>query len=251
MSLELQRIHKDFTGSGRSLFQSLSLTLNAPELVAVIGPSGCGKSTLLRLIAGLDQPSSGTIVRPVGERLGFVFQEPRLLPWRTVRENILLGPELKGQVVSESTMIEVLRLVQLNPEVLRLFPHQLSGGMKMRVALVRALILKPELLLLDEPLAALDESTRMILQEEIARIHEASGRLTLLVTHSLTEAVFLADRIVVLGREGQLVRDFKIEFSRPRNESLRLKVEFMERVVELQRQFRGLLATDGEAHDHH
>lgn len=242
MSLRITNLTKIHPG-GRKLFQGLNLEVKDHEFIAIVGPSGCGKSSLLRLVSGIDQPSSGTITG-VPDSIGFVFQEPRLLSWRTTRENLLLPLELKGKDVPESRLYEVLKLVRLADSVLDLFPHQLSGGMKMRVALARALMSEPQILLMDEPLAALDESTRQILQEEIARIHEVQKLQTLFVTHSLSEALFLADRIVILGSSGELKNDFKVPFARPRLEALRSDAKFVDVLRGLQFDFRRSLTPE-------
>lgn len=240
MSLAIRGLEKTYPG-GRTLFRGLNAEWGTGEFVAIVGPSGCGKSSLLRLIAGLDRPSRGEILKPAG-LLGFVFQEPRLLAWRTVRENLELPFEIQKRSVSAEKLAEVLKLVRLPDSTLPLFPHQLSGGMKMRVALARALLVKPTLLLMDEPLAALDESTRQILQEEISRIHEAERRQTIFVTHSLSEAVFLADRILILGKDGELKKDFAVGLPRPRTEKLRSQTDFVQLLERLQQDFRSGLS---------
>lgn len=240
MSLAIRDLEKKHPG-GRDLFRGLTVELRDAEFVAVVGPSGCGKSSLLRLIAGIDSISRGEIRKSDGS-LGFVFQEPRLLSWRTVRENLSLPFEIQKRPLSEEALVKVLNLVRLPDSTLELFPHQLSGGMKMRVALARALLIRPAFLLMDEPLAALDESTRQILQEEISRIHESEKRQTIFVTHSLSEALFLADRILILGPNGELKKDFQVNLPRPRAEGLRASPEFVRLLTDLQRGFRSLLA---------
>jgi NitT/TauT family transport system ATP-binding protein len=245
MDIHLERIQKTFPG-GRTLFRGLSLTIETGQVTCLVGPSGCGKSSLLRLIAGLDQPTEGRIHRPEGP-IGVVFQEARLLPWRTVRENLRLPLEISGRAASDEELARRLALVRLQRQTLDLFPHQLSGGMKMRVALARALLIEPSLLLMDEPLAALDESTRQILQEEISTLHEAKPRTTVFVTHSLSEALFLADRILILGKNGELLRDLKITLPRPRNSDLRSQGPFIEKQKELSHEFRQVLAGEGRA----
>lgn len=226
----------------RRLFRGWSAEFPQGQFACLVGPSGCGKSSLLRLAAGLDVPTSGEIRRTARE-VGFVFQEPRLLPWLRVHENLGLPLSLRRRPADPDGIRRVLRMVRLEEECLELFPHQLSGGMKMRVSLARALILQPGLFLMDEPLAALDESTRQLLQEEIARIHEARPATTLLVTHSLSEALFLGDRILILGRDGELLADEQPGFARPRTEALRTDPEFIRRLQVLSHQFRRLLAS--------
>lgn len=240
MSLKITDLEKIHPG-GRRLFGGMTIEFAENEFTVIVGPSGCGKSSLLRMIAGLDQPTRGTVQKSAPE-LGFVFQEPRLLPWRNVRENLELPFELRREPIPPAALSETLRLVRLPATVLDLFPHQLSGGMKMRVALARALLRSPPLLLMDEPLAALDESTRQILQEEISRIHDLQKRQTLFVTHSLSEALFLADRILILGPDGRLQKSLAVPFARPRIESLRADPEFNQSLANLQREFRHGLA---------
>lgn len=185
-----------------------TLTLHEGEFVALLGPSGCGKSTLLRLLSGLEIPGAGTLVRDKSAApnslnpgaLGFVFQESHLLPWRNILENVSLPLELlgKNKEVRESQARICLDRVGLL-EAQSLFPHQLSGGMKMRVALARALSTEPQILLLDEPLSALDELTRHRLQEDLRRISVEMKVTTVFVTHSVSEAVFLADRVLLFS----------------------------------------------------
>lgn len=240
MLVKIDRLAQTFPG-GRNLFAGVSLEFIAGEFVAVVGPSGCGKSTLLRLIAGLEAPTRGQ-VETASPSLGFVFQEPRLLPWLTVEENIGLAASLRGEAPAQEKLQEILARVRLGLGVRDLYPHQLSGGMKMRTALARALLKTPQIMLMDEPLAALDESTRQILQEEIARIHETSKMLTIFVTHSLSEAVFLADRVIILGGGGTVVTDLRVDLPRPREESTRRAGSFGEILQSLQHEFRQLLA---------
>lgn len=237
MALTITGLQKSFNG-GRTLYGGFSARLKAGEFVSLVGPSGSGKSTLLRLLAGLDRPSQGRIESGPGVRLGLVFQEPRLLPWLNTEENILLGAELLHQRVVGTTLGKTLQLVRLEPTVLALFPHQLSGGMKMRVSLARTLIMAPEILLLDEPFAALDETTRHLLQEEVSRIFEAQPRLTVLVTHSLSEALFLSDRILLLDSNGQLRGETSVDLPRPRSADMRVQIEFIEQLMNLQRSIR-------------
>jgi NitT/TauT family transport system ATP-binding protein len=190
----------------------------------------------------LERASHGVIATESTQRMGFVFQEPRLLAWRTVRENILLGAELSGAMVTDAQITATLQLIRLESRILSLYPYQLSGGMKMRVSLARALVMNPQALLMDEPFAALDESTRQILQEEVARIHAVQKPLTILVTHSLSEALFLSDRILILDASGQLQMERLVDLPRPRQGGLRGEMRFLEFLRDLQAQFRTLLA---------
>ena len=217
----LARVAKQFDHRGEPLpvLQGIDLTIAAGEIVAVLGPSGCGKSTLLRLIAGLDQPSSGELRlgdKPVvrsDPRCAVVFQEPRLFPWKNVAKNVAVGAR-RSQ--SHSTPDEWLRLVGLDGFAKSL-PHQLSGGMAQRTALARALIGQPGVLLLDEPFAALDALTRLQMQDLLWNVCERTGSTVLLVTHDVDEALHLADRIVILGnRPASIVATIPVTSSRPR-----------------------------------
>lgn len=188
----------------------VTLGLERGSFTALVGPSGCGKTTLLRLIGGLERADRGTVDRS-GAAVGFCFQEPRLLAWRDLRENVALPLELAGVPASErrARADEALRLVQLQDAADRR-PHELSGGMKMRAALARALVARPDVLLLDEPFGALDEVTRHELDEALRRLWEERGFTAVLVTHSLPEAVFLAERVVVFSpRPARIVADLR------------------------------------------
>jgi ABC-type nitrate/sulfonate/bicarbonate transport system ATPase subunit len=218
---------------------TVSLSVAAGELVSIIGPSGCGKSTLLRLIAGLDAPNSGElwvgaepITGPSAER-GLVFQDPNLFPWLTVRHNIEAGLVARGVLQQQRHEVDAfMRLVGLETFA-KAYPHHLSGGMAQRVALARALINHPKVLLLDEPLGALDAFTRMRMQDEVLRLWEARGTTMLLVTHDIDEAIYMSDRIVLMTpRPGRIEHTLAIDLPRPRQrnsaEFLRLRGEILE-----------------------
>ncbi len=207
------------------------------QFVSIVGPSGCGKSTILRLIAGLVLPTSGTITigksapnlaRNDNTHLAFVFQEPTLLPWRRILANVALPLELAGQ--SRSTrhraaqrVLEMVALAEFSGH----FPNQLSGGMKMRASLARALVVEPQLLLLDEPFAALDDITRLRLNEELIRLWNARRWTGVFVTHNIAEAVFLSQRILVMSpRPGRIAADIAIPLDYPRNSDTRTSAEF-------------------------
>ena len=216
----------------RKVFQDLvviagmNLHIDAGEFLAVLGPSGCGKSTLLRMIAGLAQPDAGAIVtEPAGDRFqkAFVFQDAHLLPWRTVLDNVALPLELMGVERGErhDKARAALKRVQLI-EALERYPAQLSGGMRMRVSLARALVTEPQLLLLDEPFAALDEITRFHLDVQLRELWRERRMTVIFVTHSISEAAFLANRAVVLGRRGgNITLDRKISLPEQRTNELR------------------------------
>jgi ABC-type nitrate/sulfonate/bicarbonate transport system ATPase subunit len=200
-----------------------TLSVGAGELISLIGPSGCGKSTLLRLLAGLDAPTSGELwigdkplFGPSAER-GLVFQDPNLFPWLTVRRNIQSGLVARG--VHQGTRQEVdefMRLVGLEAFA-ETFPHHLSGGMAQRVGLARALINHPKVLLLDEPLGALDAFTRMKMQDEVLRLWQARGTTMVLVTHDIDEAIYMSERIVIMTpHPGRIERTIEVDLARPR-----------------------------------
>ncbi len=207
---------------GRQVLGPISFALQPGEFVSVLGPSGCGKSTLLRLAGGLLQASSGA-TQQTSPDIGYVFQDHTLLPWLTVARNISLPLELRGQAYEQNkpridTMLEAVGLAK-NAEQ---FPDELSGGMRMRVALARALIVSPQLLLLDEPSGALDEITRDKLNETLASLHQSIGFTALHVTHSAQEAAYLADRVVIMGGEPGVVRQIlSNDLPRPRHTALR------------------------------
>ena len=225
-SVSIRGVRQVFSGDVVAI-ERMDLEVKAGEFVAILGPSGCGKSTLLRIIAGLDRPTSGEVSLD-DKRIAYVFQDAHLLPWRTVLANAALPLELAGvdRATREKTAAEALDRVGLADAVTR-YPAQLSGGMRMRVSLARAMVTKPSLLLLDEPFAALDEITRQRLDEQLRTLWQASGMTVLFVTHSTNEAVFLADRAVVLTkRPGRIVEDRAIELPADRAGALRATPEF-------------------------
>lgn len=200
-----------FAQGTRSL-ESLSFDLGVGEFVSLVGPSGCGKSTLLRLIAGLLDPSEGVLQVDRAQGTGFVFQSPTLLPWRTVQDNVILPSELRGVSRTErkARAAELLSMVGLS-DVAHRYPAQLSGGMRMRVSIARALADRPKLLLMDEPFAALDDMTRSRLQEELLDLRAKEGFSTLFVTHNISESVFLSDRVLCFSpRPGTIVGEVRV-----------------------------------------
>lgn len=210
--ITLQGIHQVF--SGRSIIKDLDLVIAPTEFLVILGPSGCGKSTLLRLIAGLISPTAGSIdITPSEGDIGFVFQDASLLPWRTALENVLLPLELQGlaRAEAEREALQLLDDVGL-AAVSNHYPDALSGGMKMRVSIARALAGNPALLLLDEPFAALDEGTRARLDQHLATLTRKRAITTLFVTHSIHEALELADRIIVLSpADGKILHDERLD----------------------------------------
>jgi len=221
---------------GRSVeaLRPFDLTFAAGQTTALVGPSGCGKSTLLRLIAGLETPSAGQVTiggRPVAETLAaaglsVAFQDPSLLPWRSVRGNIELALGLARRPVVARDIDQLIRLVGLDGFA-DTRPAALSGGMRQRAAIARALATEPKLLLLDEPFGAVDELTRAQLAQDLPRIWEARGTTTVLVTHSVSEAVMLSDRIIVLSaRPAELVEDITVDLPRARDPDLARSPEF-------------------------
>ncbi len=214
--------------NGLQALAPTDLALEAGGFVTIVGPSGCGKSTLLRILAGLVVPSDGRVECPHGGATGFVFQEAALLPWRTVLRNAELLMELEGHPATECTVRarEALRLVGL-AGFEAAYPHELSGGMRMRLSLARALALRPALMLLDEPLAAVDELTRDVLQEELSALWRQSGFTGAMVTHNVHEAAFLSTCIVVMSaRPGRIVDVIDVPFAFPRAPELRSTAAF-------------------------
>ncbi|MFN3644614.1 MAG: ABC transporter ATP-binding protein [Gemmobacter sp.] len=228
--LAMQGVDKTFNG-GIVALQRMALTVNAGDFVSLLGPSGCGKSTALRLIAGLSHPTAGRIVWEGGQRqgdLGLVFQEPTLMPWATVAENVWLPFRLRGKSYRsvQAEVREALRLVGLET-FLKAYPRELSGGMKMRVSIARALVTRPRLILMDEPFAALDEITRHRLNTDLLALKARIGCTVIFVTHSVFESVFLSDRIVVMAaRPGRVIREVTVDAPYPRGEAFRTSPEY-------------------------
>jgi len=198
------------------------------EFVSLLGPSGCGKSTLLRIVAGLAEPSSGTCRVALGDRraghIGFVFQDPTLMPWSNVANNVLLPFRIAHRVdiAARARVAAAIEAVGLGGFE-RAYPHQLSGGMRMRVSIARALVTDPDLLLLDEPFAALDEITRLALNDDLLRLWERHRPTILFVTHSVFESVYLSTRIAVMARRpGRIVADLSVDLPQPRQRAVRM-----------------------------
>lgn len=236
---DVRKAYRGFDGVETLALDRFTLSVAAGEMVSLIGPSGCGKSTVLRLIAGLDRPTSGEL-RVGGQRIdgpsaerGLVFQDPNLFPWLSVRRNIESGLSARGVLHRHRDEArELLKLVGLEAFADR-HPHQLSGGMAQRVALARALVNHPKILLLDEPLGALDQFTRMKMQDEVLRLWRARGATMILVTHDIDEAIYMSDRIIVVSpRPGRVERVIAVDAERPRIRNsprfLELRAEILE-----------------------
>lgn len=236
---DVRRVFKDLAGSDIIALEKINIDINPGEFVSLVGPSGCGKSTLLRLITGLDKPNEGElyldddkITDPHYER-GLVFQNPTLFPWLNVHDNVASG--LKARKIyneKKEEVAEFIKLVGLEGFE-KSYPHQLSGGMAQRVSLARALVNHPKVLLLDEPLGALDAFTRMQMQDEILKLWEERGTTMILVTHDVDEAIYLSDRIIIMSpRPGRVEEIIDVKLSRPRQRNypdfLRLRSKILE-----------------------
>jgi len=229
--VQLRGVRKRFA-SGLEALGGVDLAVASGEFLSLLGPSGCGKSTLLRIVAGLTEPTDGSCTLnlageqrgalPAG-RIGFVFQDPTLMPWSTVAGNVELPFRISGRIRSaeRDRVAAALRAVGL-AGFERSYPHQLSGGMRMRVSIARALVTGPDLLLLDEPFAALDEITRMALNDDLLRLWESRRTTVVFVTHSVFESVYLSTRIAVMtARPGRIAADLRVDLPQPRERSLR------------------------------
>jgi NitT/TauT family transport system ATP-binding protein len=238
--LDIQDVQKAFFRpagdrvAGIQVLAGISLSVAEGEFVSVIGPSGCGKSTLLRIVDGLIQPDSGRIlvdgreVRGPGADRAVVFQYFGLYPWRSVLRNVEFGLELKGVAAGERRKIalENIALVGLRGFENH-YPHELSGGMRQRVGFARALSLGPEIILMDEPFSSVDEQTRELLQEQLLDLWASNRKTILFITHSIDEAVYMADRLVVMGaRPGRIIEEIKIDLPRPRSAAVRAAPRF-------------------------
>jgi NitT/TauT family transport system ATP-binding protein len=245
--LIVQNISKQFVsaqGDVRPVLANLNTEIRAGEFVCVVGASGCGKTTFIRILDGLIEPSQGQVlldghvVTKPGPDRAFVFQQDSLLPWRTVMDNVIFGLEVLKKPHRESVEMarELIALVGLTGHE-KHYPHELSGGMRQRVNLARALAVDPEVLLMDEPFAALDAQTRELMQRELLRIWEKKRKTVIFITHQIDEAVFLADRVLALGsRPGRIKEAITIPFERPRDLGLKRRADFagyVERVWQL------------------
>ncbi len=240
--ITLQGVSKEFA-PGQVVLQDIDAALPRGEFLALIGPSGCGKSTLLKLIAGLIQPTAGSLKVGGGApsaaegKLGFVFQDANLLPWLDIRDNVSLPLKLAGmpRQSREERAMQMLEMVGLADATGR-YPRELSGGMKMRVSIARALATQPEILLLDEPFGALDEMTRDSLNEELLRLRELQGWTGVFVTHSVAEAVFLSSRVMVLSANpGRIHAMLDIDLPFPRTAAMRTQERYHHYLAEVTR----------------
>jgi NitT/TauT family transport system ATP-binding protein len=221
--------------NGVTALGPLSLTVRTGEFISLLGPSGCGKSTALRIIAGLSDPSSGSVHvegRAAGDRarhnIGFVFQEPTLMPWTTVRRNVQLPLDLTRVSRGDARQRVDQALAQVGLlEFAEVYPRELSGGMKMRVSLARALVTDPDILLMDEPFAALDEITRFKLNNDLLKLWRKLRKTVVFVTHSVFESVYLSQRVLIMTtRPGRIARDVRIDADEPRGEEFRTSPEY-------------------------
>lgn len=245
--VEFRNVTKRF-GDGPLVLDRVSFAAHAGDFISLIGPSGCGKSTALRLLAGLSPVTDGELIvagrtpAAAAADLAFVFQEPTLLPWLNVAHNVEVPQRLRGVPAAERTATthRVLELVRLG-EKAAAYPRQLSGGQKMRVSIARALALAPKLLLLDEPFGALDEMTREHLNEELLAIREQAAWTAFFVTHSVAEAVFLSNRILVLAAQpGRIHREIAVPLPYPRTEETRLSRPYHDIVADVSRVLRSV-----------
>jgi NitT/TauT family transport system ATP-binding protein len=241
MLLQLSRITKVFA-NGVSALGAVDLSIGACEFVSLVGPSGCGKSTALRVMAGLVSPSAGTVEFPGGRpEIGFVFQEPTLMPWATALENARLALSLKGVARDEANARARMQLAAVGLSGFEnAFPRELSGGMKMRVSIARALAAQPKLLLLDEPFAALDEQTRGELNDDLIRLWREQNLTVVFVTHSVSESAYLSTRVVVMSqRPGRIVDDISFARAPQADASRRFTAEFTDNAKRISAALRG------------
>ena len=235
--LALSGVGKVFR-NGTTALEAIDLTVAPGAFLSILGPSGCGKSTLLRIIAGLTPATEGRVIwdeRGRAGGIGFVFQEPTLMPWATVWDNVYLPLRLQGEgrAAVAPRIAAMLAAVGLE-DFPQTYPRELSGGMRMRVSIARALVTEPRLLLLDEPFAALDELTRFKLNEDLLQLWQRAGCTIIFVTHSVFESVFLSNRVVVMTpRPGRIIDDIAIDLPYPRDGELRTQPEYVERCREV------------------
>lgn len=256
--VKLEHVTKIFS-NGTIALKDMSLTVCQGQFVSLLGPSGCGKSTALRIMASLGDVTQGTIDwptsrisakgKPEGD-ISFVFQEPTLMPWATVFDNVFLPLKLRGKskAGTREEIMAALATVGLQ-DFPNAYPRELSGGMKMRVSIARALVTKPKLLLMDEPFAALDEITRQKLNDDVLRLWHETGITVIFVTHSVFESAYLSNRIVVMrARPGQVFDDFPLDTSQERDESYRTSEEYRLACEKVSRSLQGAIQAAGGDH---
>ena len=247
--LELRQLQKRYA-NGTLALQGMDLSIGEHEFVSLLGPSGCGKSTALRMIAGLSQPSGGQIAWPGRDAaatqgdIAFVFQEPTLMPWATVFDNVWLPLRLAGSSRTAARPVIDAALASVGLlEFAQVYPRELSGGMKMRVSIARAMVTQPRLLLMDEPFAALDEITRFRLNNDTLAVWQARRFTTVFVTHSVYESVYLSSRIVVMAaRPGRVVADIAIDEPYPRSDAFRATERYNRWCVQVSQALQGTAA---------
>ena len=242
MTIEIKNICKSFEGKNKNLsvLKDINLTINDGELICLLGPSGCGKTTLLRLIAGLEQPSSGEIIangevvkKPSGDR-AVIFQQYSLFPWLTVLQNVTFGLEMTNKGTKEENIaaaeryLESVGLIDFKDS----YPHELSGGMKQRVAIIRSLLNHSPILLMDEPFSAVDMQTRHKLQEQLIGVWKRFKNTIVFVTHDVDEAVYLADKIVILDKNpGRIASIVEVDIERPRRRDSKEFIQIQDSIV--------------------
>ena len=248
IAIDLMDVQKVFETENARIeaLEKISLTINKGQFVSLIGPSGCGKTSLMRIVGDLEQPTSG-VVHVLGQspedarrnrQVGFIFQSPSLLAWRTVEENVRLPAEVFGDEEVLGRVNETIEIVGLGGFE-GAYPRELSGGMQSRVAIARVLTFRPSVLLMDEPFGALDEITREKMQIELLQIWQATGAAVVFITHSISEALLLSDRVVVMSaRPGRIVEDLSVSFPRPREDRLRAEGRFVEMEAHLRQQLQ-------------
>jgi len=240
-AIELHEVTKRFVspnGKSFTALRDLELTVAAGEFCAVVGPTGCGKSTTLALISGLEPPSVGTVrvfgepVKSVGRRVGYVFQRDAVFPWKNVLDNVAMGPRFRGVDTEQANADARQWIARVGLDGFeRYYPHQLSGGMRKRVALAQTLINHPKILLMDEPFSALDVQTRALMENELLDLWASTGSSVVFVTHDLEEAIGLADKVVVItAGPGTVKGTYKVDLPRPRNIA---EIRFLPRFIEL------------------
>lgn len=241
MSLLLEEVSKSFIGVGddiTNVLDKISFKVNKGEFICIVGPSGCGKSTILRLIAGLVKPTAGSIklndknIEGTDSNRGMAFQKPTLFPWLTVEQNINFGLKMRG-IKDKCKVDRMLKITNLE-EFRKSYPHQLSGGMAQRVALVRTMVNEPEIFLLDEPLGALDAFTRMNMQDELLSMWREKNNMMIMVTHDIDEAIYMGTRVIVMGtKPGKLLEDIRIDLAYPRNRTKDSFIEYRNKIMYL------------------